>query len=184
VVIKLLKSQNKLLKNDWYYPAEDTFFIAENLKTIKGENALDIGAGLGYLTKILLAKFSNVVATDIDFNSLKSQKPKMENCICCYGASALKCKFDLIVCNMPYLPSEEIVDKTIDGGHEGIEVPLEIIKTVLDRIKKNGRLLFLTSSLANYPKLLDQTKRLGFNARILARKKLFFEELLLIEARK
>lgn len=83
---------------------------------------------------------------------------------------------------MPYLPSEEILDRTTDGGKEGIEVPFEIIRTVLDRLDKNGRFLFLTSSLANFQKLLNQTKKLSFEIKIIAKKKLFFEELILIKA--
>jgi len=174
--------EKKVTENDSYAPAEDTFFFADNLKNAKGENALDIGAGTGYLTKILSNKFSFVVATDINFNSLKSQ-PEMKNCLCCYGADSLKCDFDLIICNMPYLPSDTISDKTIDGGRKGIEVPFEIIQSALKRIKKNGRFLFLTSSLANYQKLIKQTQKLGFKVQIFAKKKLFFEELILIEVR-
>ena len=83
---------------------------------------------------------------------------------------------------MPYLPSDEVLDRTIDGGKEGIEVPLEIIRTVLDRLDKNGRFLFLTSSLANFQKLINQTKKLGFKIKIIAKKKIFFEELILIKA--
>ncbi len=84
---------------------------------------------------------------------------------------------------MPYLPSEQILDQTVDGGKAGIEVPFEIIKSSLHRIKENGRFLFLTTSLANYDKLFKQTKNLGFDINIIARKKLFFEELILVEAR-
>jgi release factor glutamine methyltransferase len=164
-----------------YTPREDTFFLAENLKNVKGDLALDIGTGTGYLAKILSSQFSFVVGTDIDYNSLKNQKPKMRNLICCQGANALKCKFDLIVCNMPYLPSDDVIDQTIDGGREGIEIPFQIIKSALDRIKKNGRFLFITSSLANYQKLINKTQTLGFNVNIIAKKKLFFEELILVE---
>ncbi len=174
--------QRKLVEHELYEPAEDTFFISKYLIDEYGQNALDIGTGSGYLAKILSSNFKKVVATDIDYKSLKSQKFKIENRICCYGANSLKCKFDLIICNMPYLPSDEVLDRTTDGGEEGIEVPLEIIRTVLDRLDKNGRFLFLTSSLANYQKLLNQTKKLGFELKIIAKKKLFFEELILIKA--
>jgi len=174
----------KLIEHELYEPAEDTFFISKYLIDEYGQNALDIGTGSGYLAKILSSNFNKVVTTDIDFKSLKSQKSKIENRICCYGANSIQCKFDLIVCNMPYLPSDEVLDCTVDGGKEGIEVPLKIIRTVSDRLDKNGRFLFLISSLANYLKLINKTKNLGFNVRIVARKKLFFEELLLIEATK
>ncbi len=167
-----------------YTPAEDTFFIAEYLRNTKGKKALDIGTGSGYLTKILSSNFQYVVSTDIDFNSLNSQKPKMKNRICCYGADALNCKFDLIVCNMPYLPSGEFQDRTIDGGVEGIEVPLKIIQSVKNCLKENGSFLFLTSSLANFEKLMEETKKLGFSVNTIASKKLFFEELILVKAKK
>ena len=44
-------------------------------------------------------------------------------------------------------------------------------------------MLFVTSSLANYEKLIEESKKLGLDLKIVARKKLFFEELLIIEAK-
>jgi len=176
--------QNKLLESESYTPREDTFFLSDYLKKETGEKALDIGTGSGYLANVLNSKFSFVVATDINFESLKYQTPKIQNCICCESAEALKCKFDLIVCNMPYLPSAEFQDRTIDGGVEGIEVPLKIIQSVKNCLKENGSFLFLTSSLANFEKLMEETKKLGFSVNTIARKKLFFEELILVKAKK
>ncbi len=175
--------QKKLTNHEVYQPAEDTFFFANHLEHESGETALDIGTGSGYLAKILSPNFSFVVVTDINFNALIKQKTKFSNSVCCDGADAFNTQFDLIVCNMPYLPAIEISDHSVDGGHEGLEVSWRIIKSASKRLKKNGKFLFLTSSIANYQKLLDETKKLGFNVKILARKKLFFEELILIETR-
>lgn len=182
--MKSLPLQNKLSESDQYSPAEDTFFFADILENEKGEKALDIGTGSGYLAKILATKFSLVIATDVNFDSLKSQNPKFTNCVCCNSADPLLGKFDLIVCNLPYLPSEKVLDPTIDGGREGVELPLKIINSAAKCVKKGGKFLFLTSSLANYRKLLKATMTLGFDVRIIARKKLFFEELIIVEARK
>ena len=91
-------------------------------------------------------------------------------------------QFDFIVCNLPYLPSEEIEDRTVDGGKEGLEIPVQIIKSAKYRLKSGGKMLYLTSTLANYKKLLEQTELLGFDVKILAKKKLFFEELLVVQA--
>jgi len=173
-----------LSKNEQYLPAEDTFFIAKHLKNETGKIALDIGTGTGYLAKTLLANFPFVIATDIDFKSLKNQNPKIPNCICCNSVDPIRCEFDLVVCNMPYLPSKRISDQTVDGGKEGLEIPFKIIKSAKNCIKKEGKFLFLTSSLANYQELIEKTKRQGFNVRIIARKKLFFEELILVEAKR
>ncbi len=52
------------------------------------------------------------------------------------------------------------------------------------RVEKNGKILFITSSLSNYQKLLEKSRELRLYVNIVARKKLFFEELILVEARK
>ncbi len=174
--------QNKF-SNDPYAPAEDTYFLEDNLVNEKGKNALDIGTGSGYLTRTLSRNFLQVIATDIDFGSLVNQNKKIKNCICCDAADALNCKFDLIVCNMPYLQSDEISDRRVDGGKEGVEVPLKIIKSAVKCINDSGKMLFVTSSLANYEKLIEESQKLGLELKIIAKKKLFFEELIIVEAK-
>lgn len=176
--------QNKFSNNEPYPPSEDTFFLDDNLVNEKGNLALDIGTGSGYLTRILSRNFSQVIATDIDYNSLIKQNKRFENCICCDAAEPLNCKFDLIVCNMPYLQSDGILDRRVDGGKEGVDIPLKIIKSAIKCLNDSGKLLFITSTLANYEKLIEESKKLGLKITIVARKKLFFEELLLIDARK
>lgn len=172
--------QNKSVET--YTPTDDTFFLAEHIANEKGQSALEIGTGSGYLAKILEKNFALVVATDIDFGSLKSQENKTQNSICCDGADALGAKFDLVVCNLPYLPSEQIIDKAVDGGPEGLPVPIRIIESANTCLRPEGKILYLTSSLANYQRLMEKTKSLGFSVKVLAKKKLFFEELLIIEA--
>ena len=46
-----------------------------------------------------------------------------------------------------------------------------------------SKFIFVTSSLSNYSKLIDYGKKLGLTTKIIAQKKLFFEELILVEAR-
>ena len=174
--------QNKLTKTEHYSPSEDTIFFANYIEDEKGNNALDIGTGSDYLAQVLLANFNHVVATDISYNSIKKAHAVIDNCVCCNAADALCIDFDLVICNMPYLPSDEIVDETVDGLHEGLEVPCRIIKAAKNVLKKNGKMIFLTSSLANYKKLLKLTESLGFQVKIVATKKIFFEELILVEA--
>jgi len=177
-----LPLQNKYLKNDEYIPSEDTFFIVNNIKNEKGNFALDVGSGSGYLTKLLSENFLFVVGTDINCEVLKHQTYKTNNLICCNGSDALKMKFDFIVCNLPYLATDGILDISTDGGSEGFEIPKKIFDSVIDNMAKNAKFVFVTSSLSNYQKLIDYTQKLGLKSRIIAKKKLFFEELILVES--
>ncbi|MFB5597489.1 MAG: HemK2/MTQ2 family protein methyltransferase [Nitrosopumilaceae archaeon] len=181
--MKSLRLQNKL-SNEQYNPSEDTFFLEDCIKNQKGYLALDIGSGSGYLTKILAKSFSFVIGTDINLDVLKNQTYKTQNLVCCNSADALVAQFDLIICNLPYLATNEILDIATDGGKEGLEIPLPMIKSALYRIKSGGKFLFVTSSLSNYSKLIDFCKQEGLETKIIAKKKLFFEELIVIEAKK
>jgi len=175
--------QTKSLKNDEYPPSEDTFFIANNIENEKGDYALDIGSGSGYLTQLLSKNFSLVVGTDINCEVLQHQTSyKTKNLICCNGSDALRIKFDFIVCNLPYLATDEIIDIATDGGAEGFEIPKKIFDSVIANMAEHGKFIFVTSTLSNYQKLIDYAEKLGLKTRIMAKKKLFFEELILVEA--
>ncbi|MDE1770202.1 MAG: methyltransferase [Thaumarchaeota archaeon] len=168
-------------QNNYYVPAEDSIFLADYLENQKGKSALDIGTGSGILAKVLSKNFELVVATDINIFALKKAHEIVANCICCNAADAIHVNFDLIVCNLPYLPSDKLLDVTVDGLHEGVEIPSMIIKSASPRIGKNGKMIFLTSSHANYTSLIELCTSLGFDTKIVAKKKLFYEELILVE---
>jgi release factor glutamine methyltransferase len=174
----------KSSQNDEYPPSEDTFFIASNIENEKGISALDVGSGSGYLTRLLSEQFSFVIGTDINFDVLKNQTYKTQNIVCCNGTDAIKSEFDLIVCNLPYLATDEILDIATDGGAEGFEIPKKIFDSVINNIKQGGKFIFVTSSLSNHQKLIDYTQNLGLSPKIIAKKKLFYEELILVEAKR
>jgi len=176
--------QKNLSKNEKYLPSEDTYFLEDHIKNEKGTSALDVGTGSGYLAQSLSSSFSFVVSTDINFSVLKKQTYPQKNIICCNGADAISFTFDLVVCNLPYLATDEILDIATDGGLEGLEIPMKIIHSVSNHVKSGGKFLFITSSLSNYSKLMTLTEKEGFTVKILGRKKLFFEELIVIEAKK
>ena len=180
-MMKLSNLQKRLAESNTYQPAEDTFFLADHIEDEKGKTALDIGTGTGFLAKILSDSFDLVIGTDININSLRQQAVPIRNRICCNAADVFSKKFDLIICNLPYLATDEIIDIATDGGTEGFEIPSQIIKSALPCLNKSGKFIFVTSSLSNYQKLIDMVNSEGFRARILARKKLFFEELILVQ---
>ena len=180
-MMKLSNLQKVLGKSEQYLPAEDTFFLADNIENESGELALDIGCGSGYLTNVLKKSFKLVVGTDISYNTLKTQNYKVENMICCNSADALHINFDLIICNLPYLATEEIIDVATDGGKDGLELPIEIITSALNHISNNGKFLFVTSSLSDYMGLINFIKLKNFTAKIISKKKLFFFYLIIIQ---
>ena len=179
--MKLSNLQKRLSESNPYQPAEDTFFLAEYIENEKGEIALDIGTGSGFLAKILSSSFDLVIGTDININSLRQQSVPIRNRICCNAADVFSKKFDLIICNLPYLATDEIIDPATDGGTDGLEIPSQIIKSALPCLNEHGKFIFVTSSLSNYNKLIGMVNSEGFRAVILARKKLFFEELILVQ---
>ena len=174
--------QKKLSKTEPYPPSEDTFFLADYIKNVKGKSALDVGTGSGYLSALLAKSFSLVVATDISFDVLKIQTDFTSNIICCNGADALNYQFDLVICNLPYLNTDQVLDVRTDGGKEGLTIPIKIINSISSRVKPDGKLIYITSSLSNFNGLIEYTKVNGFDVNIIAKKKLFFEELIIIEA--
>ncbi len=174
----------KKSQNDYYVPAEDSFFLADFVENKQGKSALDIGTGSGIIAKTLSKNFSFVVATDINISALKKAHEAIDNYICCNAADALQFNFDLIVCNLPYLPSDDLHDIAVDGLHDGVDIPSMIIKSASQRIMPGGKLIFLTSSLADYDVLVQLCKSLGFDANIAAKKKLFYEELVIVECTK
>ena len=180
-MMKLSNLQEKLENSKQYLPAEDTFFLADNIDNESGNLALDIGCGSGYLTNILKDSFNLVVGTDIIYSTLRDQNYKVDNVICCNSADALNLKFDLIICNMPYLATDEILDFATDGGKGGLEIPQKFISSALPHLSKNGKFLFVTSSLSEYETLIDFVKSQNFDAKIISKKKLFFEELIIVE---
>ena len=176
--------QKKLLEIEPYPPSEDTFFLADYIENISGKSVLDIGTGSGYLADLLSRSFPLVVATDLSFFTLKKQNMFSNNIICCNGADALNYKFEFVICNLPYLDTDEILDIRTDGGKDGLEIPKKIIDSVQSCVIPGGKLIYVTSSLSNFQKLIDYTELKGFRAQIAAKKKLFFEELILVEATK
>ena len=130
--------QQGLPAGEAYVPAEDTFFIADYVGDMRGRRALDIGSGSGYLTALLSKNFEYVVGTDINFGALGSQTYRTTNLVCCNGADALNMTFDLVVCNMPYLATDAILDVATDGGADGVEVPMRIMDSA-GRQRRGGR---------------------------------------------
>jgi release factor glutamine methyltransferase len=168
-----------------YSPAEDSLLLAESIKQYTGKSALEIGVGSGIILKILHDNFKIVAGTDIHFMSLKYCRDNLPNDImlaCCDAASVFHYRFDLIVSNPPYLPLDNVKkDYAINGGSTGIEMTLHFIRSGISILDMRGRMLIISSNLADTTKLEESISQMNLKKTIIKQRKLFFETLQCIE---
>jgi release factor glutamine methyltransferase len=199
VEIKHGKVRVKLGDTDYVYePAEDSFLLAKAaLKEAKqGMQILEVGAGSGFVSTVLLGNLKGIrlLATEINpyaarcarengvevirtdlFRGIKSKKPET--------------LFDLILFNPPYLPTSEEekvpgwLNYAFDGGISGRETLDRFLDEVGNYLKPNGKILVLISSITGLEAIMDKMRRLGFTADVVERKKISFEELIVVRAK-
>jgi release factor glutamine methyltransferase len=167
-----------------YKPSIDTFLLIDSIGNYFGNSALEIGTGSGLVSNFLSRNFKKVIATDIDFQSLiyckKNTNPKI-NLICCDTTRAINIKFDLIVSNPPYLPNDSFHDVAIHGGKTGVEKTIHFLESVIPKLKRNGFIIFIVSSLSDISKLDKFIYEKKIQKKIINQKKLFFEILYVYE---
>jgi len=181
-----------------YEPAEDSFLFAENLVVKKGETVLDVGTGCGILGIIAAEKAAGVVAVDINPHAVRCAKEnaKLNGVVdkmffVCGGLFApikTEEKFDLILFNSPYLPSEPSENKSWlerawAGGVAGRQVIDRFICEAPKYLKKDGRILLMQSTLSNVDKTLRRFEESGLRTSIVVKRALpFFETIVLVKA--
>lgn len=145
---------------DVYPPSEDSFLIAKHIpKNLKGKDVLDLGCGTGILAITATKNGANVLAADINPEALKAtevlareQNVKVKT-IQSDLFSNIKNKFDLILFNSPYVPSDEN-DKYLSkgmklactSGEEGKDLINRFLKEFKNHLKESGEVLMIISS--------------------------------------
>jgi release factor glutamine methyltransferase len=183
-----------------YEPAEDSFLFAENLDVAEGDVVLDLGTGSGILAVVAAKKASSVLAVDLNpfavrcalqnvkLNLFKGKVNFLQADL--FTALEANGKFDLVLFNAPYLPSEEGEDSTWigrswAGGVSGRDVVDRFILEVPLYLKPFGRVVLMQSTLTGVEETISRFHENGLAASIKAEQKLpFFETLTLIEARR
>ena len=177
-----------------YEPAEDTFLLAENLDIQRRDEVLEIGTGTGLIAVTAAQKSKKVTATDINEDAVKCA---LKNTITnrTYNVELKQGnlfepvkdeKFDLILFNTPYLPTDEDeklddeLNAAFDGGLEGRETIDKFLDEVKDHLNECGRVQLVQSSLSDNEKTIQKLEELGFDASITATEKCFFEEIVVI----
>ncbi|MEK6925885.1 MAG: methyltransferase [Nanoarchaeota archaeon] len=174
-----------------YSPAEDSYLLSgviakiipEMLRKNSELKFLEIGCGSGILLETAYeagVKRKNIFGCDVDSESVSHCKSLGFRCVNSDMFKSIKGKFDLIVFNPPYLPEEKL-DKGIDtsSGKKGDKAAISFLRNFGKHLNQKGKALFLLSSLTSMERINKWLPR--FSWREAVRKKLFFEEIYVLE---
>lgn len=175
-----------------YQPAEDSFLISSIIsKYSKNKVVLDMCTGSGILAiEAMKSGASLVTAVDINKDAIKSINLKFKKLKTIESNlfQKIKGKFDLIICNPPYLPEDKLEDKgsrlATTGGKSGDEFILKFIKQSVKHLENSGVILLLLSSLTPRKKIDKLLKKLNLKSKVIKSSKIFFEKLEVLEIRK
>lgn len=172
-----------------YQPAEDSFLMESVVrKYSKGKSVIDMCTGTGILAKTALESGAkSVTAVDINKEALDSIKEPNIKKIRSSLFQKVKGKFDLIICNPPYLPREKDEDEesrlATTAGDDGDEFILDFLDRVKKHMSENGVLLLLVSSLTPIERINKKLEKEGLKSKTVAKTSLFFETLEVLEIR-
>lgn len=169
-----------------YNPEDDSYLLSEILskkiplllKKNSNLNFLEVGSGSGIQLETALklgVKKENIFSCDINASVVKQCKILGFNCVKSDLFEKIKGKYDVIVFNPPYLPRDSREPKysqlATTGGKNGSETTNRFLKDAKKFLKKNGKIFLVASSLTRG---IDFS---GYLKKIVARRKIFFEEL-------
>jgi len=183
---------------DVYEPAEDTFLLAENFRVYKNDFVLDMGTGCGILGILAAEKAKAVVAVDTNPYAVSCAKMNAKTNGVERKMGILRGdlfqpikegkRFDVILFNAPYLPSEPEEKKTwIEqawaGGVGGRDLIDRFLLEASKYLKVSGRILLVQSTLSDVGKTVQTFENAGLQAMVIAKKKVAFETIVVIEAK-
>ena len=181
-----------------YVPAEDSYLLAENLEIKEGQSVLEIGTGSEIVAMYASRLTDKITVSYINFDACELARKNFEdnniaNIEILFGnmfEPVENRKFDVILFNTPYLPTEddEVIDDTInyafDGGLNGRKVIDLFLNEVGNHLNDGGIVQMIQSSLSGNEETLEKLDNLGFIAEIKASEHFFFEDITLINAYK
>ena len=181
-----------------YNPAEDSYLLADNLEISEGQSVLEIGTCSGIVAMYASRLTDKITVTDINFDAFELARRNfrdngIEGIEILFGnlfEPVKERKFDVILFNTPYLPTEddEVIDDTInyafDGGVNGRKVIDLFLNEVGNHLNDGGIVQLIQSSLSGNEETLKMLDELGFIAEIKEKEHFFFEDITLINAYK
>lgn len=164
-----------------YEPREDSYMLAKCVESHALGKVLDLGTGTGLQGIIAAKKDCDVTFADIDSNAVECSKANANlnnvsgRFICSDLFDNINEKFNTIVFNPPYLPSDGKRHIALDGGKNGRELIDRFLGAYKHYLLKKHVVLLVESSFNNYD---EDVKRL--NAKIIGKEHYFFEDLVVL----
>lgn len=170
-----------------YEPGDDSFLLVRAAEVQPGEEILEVGTGTGIVALHCARAGARVTATDINPAALGCAEANAERnrlqlkVLQSDLFSAVEGRFDAILFNPPYLPSDSQsstswLEKAWDGGPEGIAVVSRFLREAETHLKPHGRLYVVLSSFGSLPQLLKEARE-HYTLELIEELPLFFERL-------
>lgn len=168
-----------------YPPSEDSRLLLEAVSLGHGDRFLEIGTGTG-LVAVHAARRVRAVATDANPDAVglaraNARRNRVELAVVRTDlAAGVRGPFDVVAFNPPYLDGQPLdaLDGAWAGGQQGSEVSLRFLADLPRILARSGR-AYLLLSRTNAAARIEARK--AFRARAVARRRLFFEELEVLE---
>lgn len=140
-----------------------------------------MGTGSGILARTALKNGAQeVIAVDINKQAYQ-QIPARIHFIHSSLFTHVPGMYEVILCNPPYLPDDEEEDtaskQATTGGKKGDEFIIQFLTQAPKHLTPRGIIILLLSSRTPRTRIKQVLKKQKLTKRVLARKKLFFEQL-------
>lgn len=187
------------VESNVYMASDDSYLLIDTIKKEISsitdiKTLLDLGSGSGVIARALYTMpddrfYRDIIAIDISPCSVEYIR-RIRSHEDLWGIEILQCNgptclrdnsIDLVAINPPYLPLNERnswLDISWSGGYKGVSVALEFLKELRRVTRVRGLIYIVLSTLGDLEYFEVRASRLGYLLEVIARKKLFFEELL------
>ncbi len=168
-----------------YQPAEDTYLLlrAALAEARPADSVLEIGCASGFVSLELMPLVSRLLATDINPHAVRAARARGIEVVRADLFRGIKGKFDLILFNAPYLPTQseertgQWIDYALDGGENGRQTVDRFIEDLAGHLRPGGRAMLLISSLTGLAEVRETAEAAGLTAKVVAEEGCFFERL-------
>jgi len=180
--------QKEPILDQIYPPGDDTHLLLRAAldETRPSDDVLEIGCGMGIISRKIAPLANSFVSTDINPNAACLVKGYGISTIQADLFFGIKGRFDLVLFNPPYLPTptEERLsgwlNRAFDGGESGRDTIIRFLKDLRPHLRPGGRALLLISTLTGIGEVIEEASRQGLDSEQLAAESHFFEKLIVL----